>query len=474
MGILNEYHFPVVDPKKPAFGIQKKSCAVMVGELRDYNLNDLGTGKTRCALWSFDYLRKKQLAKRMLVLCPLSTMNRVWEAEIQMQFTDLTCAVLHGTKEKRLKQLNRNVNIYIINHDGIGTIYSELMERHDIDVVCIDELATFRNMNKRSARVKQLVHGKKFVWGMTGSPMPREVTDVWSQCCIVTPHTVPKYFSWIRATLMIKGPKGPYDWNPRPNAEAMAINYMKPSVRFTLDDVVELPPKIMQYHEVSLSAQQEKVYNEIRNKAVSLIGTKIVDALNAGAAIQKLLQIACGYVYTRDEDDDKRRETITLDNTERLQYTLDLIDSTSRKAIVFVPFLNALDGVSAMLTKNKVDHGIVHGGITKTKRNLIFSAFQDTPKYKVLLAHAGCMSHGLTLTAANTIIWFGPTLSLDTFYQANGRITRLGQEHKQVIAMLGGTKIERRIYSILARNEKVQQHFLDMIKNETKRAMAAE
>ena len=186
-----------------------------------------------------------------------------------------------------------------------------------------------------------------------------------------------------------------------PNAEVMAINYMTPSVRFKLDDVVELPPKIMQYHEVSMSTQQEKIYNEIRNKAVSLIGTKIVDVLNAGAAIQKLLQIACGYVYTREE-----RETITLDNSERLQYTLDLVDSTSRKVIIFVPFKSALNGVSKMLTDNKVDHGIVHGGVTKTHRNLIFSAFQDTAKYKVLLAHPVCMSHGLTLTAANTIIWF--------------------------------------------------------------------
>jgi SNF2 family DNA or RNA helicase len=474
MSILTEYHFPVVDPKKPAFDIQKKSCAVMVGEYRDYNLNDLGTGKTRCALWSFDYLRKKQLVKRMLVVCPLSTMNRVWEREILTEFTDLTCAVLHGSREQRLKQLNRNVNIYIINHDGLKTIYSELLERTDINVICIDEIAAFRNMNPRSARVKRLAHNKKYVWGMTGSPMPREVTDVWSQCCIVTPNTVPKYFSWIRAVLMTKGPKGPYDWVPRPNAEAMAINYMKPAVRFTIDEVTELPSKVMQYHEVPMSAQQTKIYNEIRTKAVSMIGTKIVDALNAGAAIQKLLQIACGYVYTREEDANKNRETITLDNSDRLQYTLDLIDSTSRKAIVFVPYLNALNGVSAMLTKNKVDHAVVYGGITKTHRNLIFSAFQDTAKYKVLLAHPVCMSHGLTLTAANTIIWFGPTLSLDTFYQANGRITRLGQEHKQVIAMLGGTKVERRIYTILAENEKVQAHFLDIIKSETERQMAAE
>jgi SNF2 family DNA or RNA helicase len=468
MGILEEYNFPVVNKNKPAFKIQKQSCAVMVGELRDYNLNDLGTGKTRCALWSFDYLRKKGKVKKMLVICPLSTMNRVWELEISMEFTDLTCAVLHGSREKRLKMLRQDVDIYIINHDGVGTIDSELMERTDIDVICIDELATFRNANKRAEAVKMLAHNKKYVWGMTGSPMPREVTDVWSQCSIVTPHTVPKYFSHIRNALMIKTGQSAWDWSPRPNAEVLAVNYMKPHVRFTLDDVTELPPKVLQYHEVPMSAQQTKVYNEIKNKAVSMIGTKIVDVLNAGAAIQKLLQIACGYVYTRE------KETIVLDNNERLQYTLDLIDSTSRKAIVFVPFLSAINGVSNMLAANKVDHAIVHGDVTKTHRNLIFSAFQDTPKYKVLLAHPACMSHGLTLTAANTIIWFGPTLSLDTFYQANGRISRLGQEHKQIVAMLGGTKIERRIYSILAKNEKLQKHFLDILRSETEKQMAAE
>jgi SNF2 family DNA or RNA helicase len=462
------YSFPSIDPTKPAFKIQKQTVEMIVKEKRCYVLNDLGTGKTRCALWAYDYLKKNGLAKRMLVLCPLSTMNRVWEREILTEFTTLTCAILHGTKEKRLKNLNRNVNIYIINHDGLKTIYSELQERADIDVICIDELATFRNMNKRSARVKQISHNKEYVIGMTGSPMPREVTDVWAQCSVVTPHTVPKYFSWLRATLMTRGPAGPYDWRPRPNAEVMAINYMKPAVRFTLDDVVELPPKVMHYHEVPMSGQQERIYNEIRNKAVSLIGDKTVDVLNAGAAIQKLLQIACGWVYTREG------EIISLDNTERLQYTLDLIDSTSRKAIVFVPFKSALNGVSAMLTANKIDHGIVHGGISKTHRNLIFSAFQDTAKYKVLLAHPVCMSHGLTLTAANTIIWFGPTLSLDTFFQACGRITRIGQEHRQVIAMLGGTKMERRIYSLLGKHEKVQNHFLDLIKNETEQRMAAE
>jgi hypothetical protein len=347
------------------------------------------------------------------------------------------------------------------------------MVRDDIDVVCFDELATYRNANKRTGIAARIARKMKYIWGMTGSPMPRSVTDVWGQAIVVTPLTVPKYFSHLRNALMTRVGPSAWDWKPRPGAEAMALNYMKPACRFTLDEVTELPPKILQYHEVPLSPLQSKVYDAIRIKSVAYIEKirgegKTVSALNAGAAIQKLLQIACGYVYTRE------KEIITLDNTERMQMTLDLIDSTSRKAIVFVPFLSAIDGVSSMLKQNKVDHAVIHGGVSKTHRNLIFSAFQETPKFKVLLAHPVCMSHGLTLTAANTIVWYGPTLSLDTFYQANGRITRVGQDHKQLVAMLGGTRVERRIYSILANNEKVQQHFLDLIKDETNKAMAAE
>src|SRR5215471_303324 len=146
--ILKEYNFPTVDPKKPAFKVQKITAAMLTTEKRGYVLNDLGTGKTRCVLWTFDYLRRKKLANKMLVIAPLSTLNRVWESEIALEF-NFDYAVLHGSKEKRLYQLRRNVDIYIINHDGVATIISELQARKDIDVVCIDELATYRNPTQR-------------------------------------------------------------------------------------------------------------------------------------------------------------------------------------------------------------------------------------------------------------------------------------------------------------------------------------
>jgi SNF2 family DNA or RNA helicase len=98
--------------------------------------------------------------------------------------------------------------------------------------------------------------------------------------------------------------------------------------------------------------------------------------------------------------------------------------------------------------------------------------FQNTDKYKVLLAHPQCLAHGLTLTAANTIIWYCPTASLELYEQANARIRRVGQEHKQQVLHLQGTPVERRMYQLLQRKQKVQDQFLKMLEEATQQVGA--
>ena len=192
-------------------------------------------------------------------------------------------------------------------------------------------------------------------------------------------------------------------------------------------------------------------------KRLRLLERHKIDALNAGAVLCKLLQIAIGYVYTREG------RTVHIDNTPRLQLILDLIDSASKKVILFAPFKSAVAALDVMLTENKIPHAVVTGDVLTTKRDIIFGDFQDTPRYKVLLAHPVCMSHSLTLTAANTTIWAGPVTSLETFTQANGRTYRVGQDAKTLVAMCGGTPMEKRIYKLLGQNEQLQNRFLEIV-----------
>lgn len=450
---LTQYDFPA---SKPAFQAQRVTVGMMTTEPRDYVLNGIGTGKTRCVLWAFDYLRREGLAKKLLVQAPISTLTRVWERELLMEFPELTYKVLYGTKEKRIKALAEDVDIYIINHDGVNVIADELALRADIDCIAIDELSVYRNGSARRTRVaRELSKTRYWVWGLTGSPIPKSVCDVWGQCTVVTPWTVPKYFSHLRQNLCYMA--GPFKWEPRDGAEEKALSYMKPSIRFTLSDVVELPTKVIQYVPVPLGKKQKEVYDAMRTQALAMVGTQQVDALNAGAVLSKLLQIAIGWVYTRD------KQIIELDNYERVQTIVDYVDACTRKVIVFVPFISALAGIGNALLANDIDTRIVSGNTPKSKRDEIFGEFQDGREVKALVAHPACMAHGLTLTAADTVVWGGPVTSLETFMQANGRISRVGQEFKQLIAMIGGTRVEQKLYTLLADNEQVQGRFLELV-----------
>ena len=451
------YNFP-----PSAFSVQRITAALFIENTRAYCLNELGTGKTRSVLFAYDALRLSGDVKRMLVICPLTAMARTWKREIMREFPWLTCIVLHGTKQARERKLTEKVHVYIINHDGLGVMFDQLSSRGDINVVCVDEIAAYRNgKSERTKTLREYVREKPYVWGLTGSPIPRAVTDVWGPCSCITPHTVPRWFTVFRDQLMLKLDSRGFRWEPKPHAEEQAVAKMQPAVRFRLDEVVELPERVINYYDAPLSPKQAHIYDAMRKEALALVGTDKIDALNAGAILSKLLQIAIGYVYTRDG------KTVSLPNTPRLQLILDLIDSTSQKVLLFAPYKSAVKALSEMLTINQIDHAVITGDTTLKDRNTIFGEFQDTPKYKAIVAHPGCMAHSLTLTRANTTIWAGPTTSLDTFTQANGRTYRVGQTHKTLIAMIGGTVAERRIYHLLGRNEALQNRFLEIMETIT-------
>jgi SNF2 family DNA or RNA helicase len=437
------------------FDVQKKTCAMLTTNPRAYVLNGMGTGKTKSALWAFDYLRSNGMANRMLVVAPLSTLNFTWAKEIFGTTPHLTSAILHGSKAKRLAMLEEKHDIYIINHDGLKVIADELKKRADINVMCLDELAVYRSGSSiRTKIVREIAKKFVWVWGMTGSPTPNEPTDAWAQCTIVTPNTVPKYFSRFREDLMQRVTQ--FKWSPKPDAVNKAFAAMQPSVRYTLDDIMELPELVERTAEIEMGTKQAHIYKEMKANAYAAIASNEITAMNAGAVLNKLLQISAGWVYTRDKD------VIALDNENRLSALVDTINATERKVIVFVPFVHALNGIVERLTSEGIDCRAVSGATPKSERDTLFNLFQNSSAIRVIVAHPQCMAHGVTLTSADTIIWFAPTTSLEIFEQANARIRRVGQKHKQLVLMFQSTDVERRMYSRLRSKQKVQNTLLEM------------
>lgn len=453
--ILSHYEWP--GNLKP-FDVQKKTGALLTLNERAYVLNDLGTGKTKSLLWAWDYLRSHNLCGRLLIVAPLSTLDFTWMREIFNTLPHRKAVVLHGSKAKRLGALTtHDADIFIINHDGVEVIFDTLMSRVDIDVLGIDELAVYRNgQADRTKTITKLAKRMKFAWGMTGRPIPRSPTDAWAQARILTPHTVPKFFGRYREDLMLRSQHSQFQWFPKSDAAERAFQSLQPAVRYSLDDVTELPDLIERTIEVGMGPKQLSVYKALAKDCYAKLQAGEITAANAGVVMNKLLQIATGWVYTTD------KSVVTLDNELRLDAMLEAIDGSDRKVLVFVPFKHALAGIGKVLDEEKIEYASVSGDTPATRRAEIFSAFQQTSKYKVLIAHPQCLAHGITLTAADTIVWFGPTTSLEIYEQANARIRRVGQKHKQQVLKFVGTPIEKKIYRILGEHQVVQNQLLDL------------
>ena len=427
---------------------------------RCFILNSMGTGKTVSSLWAYDYMRSRKQIKKALIVCPLSTMERTWADEVFKTFPHLDAQVLYGSRERRRKLLKEDAHLYIINTDGLKTIEDDLKNRPDIDLLIIDEVAMFRNGSTNRWKTMNAIANKQSsrrIWALTGMPTPNAPTDSWAQCKLVNPNstTVPSYFTKARDALMRQ--ISPFKWVARDNANDVVKEWMQPAIRFSLDDCTDLPEQIHMSRQVGMSDEQKKAYKEMFGKLKTEFDGGEILAVNEAVKANKLVQIACGVAYAQDGSH------IVLPSNQRLEVLQEVIEESEGKVIVFVPLTAVLEHVAEYLSHHW-EVAIVHGETSKSDRDEIFRAFQQSPNPHVLVANPGTMSHGLTLTQATTVVWYAPVHSNDTYEQACARVRRPGQTRTTVIVHVAGSEIERRIYERLKTKQKMQGLLLDMMK----------
>lgn len=475
--IKHYYPWPGSQYREP-FKAQKETAEFLTLQRNAFVLNELGTGKTLASLWAYDYLRSIGEVDKCLVVSSLSTLERAWGDEIWKNFPHLTFNVLHGTRERRLRLLDQDANIYVINHDGVKTagLAEAMAVREDINLVIVDEIAQVgRNAGADRWKALNKLCNKQVprrVWGMTGKPTPNAPTDAWAQVKIITPAAVPPYFNRFKDQVMRQ--VGPFTWLPRDNAVQIVHEVMQPAIRFTRDECVDLPPCIYQTRQVEMTSEQKKAYKQMVNTLRAELEAGEVLAVNEAVKVGKLLQISCGVAYGADGS------LVDIPSAPRIDALKEIIEEAAGKVIIFVPYIGALDKIAGEIaawlkpeefTRKQLDPaynytccGIIHGGVSKHRRDEIFQAFQTDDAMRVLIAQPAAMSHGLTLTEANTIVWYSAITSNEIYEQANGRITRPGQKNTQFIINIEGSAIERRLYERLRSKQSMQNVLLELVK----------
>lgn len=437
---------------------QQITAAFMTSHTRSFILNDMGTGKTITALWAADWLMQQGVIRRALVITPLSTVNVVWREHILDHLIHRTATVLTGAAARRKRLLAEPHDFYIINHDGVQVINKILVERQDIDLVILDELAELRNsQTNRWEVINEAIRKRVWVWGLTGSPTPHSPTDAWAQIKLLKPENVPRYFSHFRNQVMIQ--RITHKWESRADALDIVYRAMQPSIRFTREQCITLPEATYVTREAQLTEIQARLYKELVRRYETEYAEHAITAANEGVKQLKLLQIICGAVFAKDGT------LISIPCTPRLNLVIEIVSEAPSKVIVFAPFIGVIEIIRATLAQY-YRVATVSGSTSIKKRTAIFHSFQEDDQYQVLVAHPKCMSHGLTLTQSATIVWYGPA-SAAVYEQANARITRPGQTRLQTIVMIVSTKLEDKIYRNLRANLSLQGVLLGMLQNKS-------
>ena len=440
---------------------QRMTAAFLTMNQKCLVLNEIGTGKTQSALWAADYLLATKKVKKILILSPLSTLERVWGDAIFTQFYHRKHVVLHGTAKRRMKLLNTEADFYIINHDGFNIIADEAIGKFDL--VIVDEAAVLRNPSTSRYKVFKKWMDKNpqtRLWLMTGTPTPNDPTDAWTLSQLVDSPFAPRTFTSYREQVMMK--IGQWKWVPRTESVDIVKHILQPAVRYTRDECFDLPDTVVQTRQVQLTKEQREHYNTMLRRLV--IETEqegaTISAVNEAVKLQKLVQIACGVAYTDDGQD------FEIDCAPRVNVVKEVIEEAGEKVIVFVPLTGTLNMLERELSKNWTV-AVVNGAVSSNKRNQIFHDFQHSKDPRVLIAHPATMAHGLTLTAASTVIWYGPITSNEQYVQANGRVERIGKKHVSNVVHIEGTDLEHRMYQRLANKQKLQGLLLDLIQQQT-------
>jgi SNF2 family DNA or RNA helicase len=291
---------------------------------------------------------------------------------------------------------------------------------------------------------------------MTGTPAAQGPTDAYGLAKLVNPKGVPRYFGAFRDQVMYKITQ--FKWLPKATASDTVHRALQPAIRYTKEECLDLPEMTYNKREVELTRQQKKYYNELKNQMVMAAAGEQVTTTNAAVNLNKLLQLSSGAVYTDDG------EALEFDIKHRYKVLKEVIDETTQKVLIFVPFKHTIGILADKLNADGITAEVISGAVSAGKRTDIFKRFQEQPTPQVLVIQPQAAAHGVTLTAANAVVWWGPTASLETYLQANARVHRAGQRHPSTVIQLQGSPAERHVYAMLDNKINIHSQIIDLYK----------
>lgn len=460
---FEDYDWPSYQGRKP-FKHQRTTVEFQLANLHAFVLNEMGTGKTLSTCWSIDILLRWKVIPCVFVVAPLSILKSAWARELFFNMPHLKYAICHGTpsqKRKVLAMAGLDLQIVIINPDGVRNLHDLMMRRPTIgrDLLVIDESTLYKSAQAdRTKQMMQLAATFKAVWGMSGDVAPNEPTEAWSQAKIVVPQNplLPRYFGQFRDATMYRIDE--YRWGVKDGAERLVAAIVQPSIRFMLRECIDLPETIISDMEPELTDEQAAAYEKMKQELYLEVENGEITAANSAVRLMKLVQICAGSVKNDDKGD------YDINCKPSLDLLLNVYQNTHTKKMVIVcAFQASFRLLKAFADKHGIKCGMIFGDIGLAERDTYVQQLQNGD-LNWLLIQPQAAAHGLTLTAADHMVWWTLVPSNELYKQTNARIVRPGQVNVQNIIRFIRSPAERHLAKILERRESFSGTTLELLK----------
>lgn len=432
---------------------RRKTIPSMLAHKRSFVLDDPGTGKTLAGIWAAQAMFERGGLKRLLIVAPKSIVDGVWRDELFLQTDWAVADLTNRARSTRLAlAADPRYQVLMVNPQSLHSIVDVL----DVDGVLVDEFTAFKTASSRQSKALASLVRRCDPWlvMMSGTPAPQGPEDAYHPIKLVNPRAERLTLRYWRDLTMHKVSE--FVWMPKESAHETLIEWLQPGTRTSRDEALDLPACNTFTRKYEITKAQEAAIKQMRDKTYADMEGGRITAANAAVAASKALQILSGAVRSTDEQTGEVT-THELDASSWVEAVRDVVAERHAPVLIFVPFRAAARKLATAL-----DAPLIMGATPGDERRAIYHEI-NSESVPAVVAVAATMSHGLTLTGSNCVLWALPPRSAEEYLQANARVYRKGQSRPVDIIHLVGHTFVQALFTRRDGQVKLQQAVLDAL-----------
>lgn len=424
-------------------------------------LAEMGTGKTLISIGIVGELYLQKEINRLLIVAPLS-ITRVWEEEFN-KFADFEyqLKVLEGTTNKKVETLRNlfgnKLQVAVVNYESCWRLEKEIASWSPDMIVC-DESSKIKNPQaKQSKALHRLGKKSKHNIILTGTPVTNNPLDFFSQYKFLDEDIFGGSYYSFRAKYAVMGGYGNYQVIGYKNLQELTEKAHSVAFRITKKEALDLPEQVDVTRYVELEPTTRRIYNNLEKESYAELNNGEIVAPNVLTKLLRLSQVTGGYI--KDEFTGMAEEVSSV-KIYALEEIVDECIDANKKLVVFARFIPEIDAIARMLRKKKIEYALIRGDVKDRAGEV--DKFQSNPNVKVFIGQLQTTGMGLTLTAADTAVFYSLSYNFADYEQAKARIHRIGQKNNcTYIHLIAKNTIDEKVIDALSKKKNIADLVVD-------------